>query len=132
MDEPIASVMRTPARCIGMDATLPDVQREFAEHRLSWAPVVDGDGTVRGVIADADLQHWRGRDFQAARAWQACRWQPICVSPLDGVCDVAQRMLDRHVHHVVVMDGTAIVGVISSLDFVRCFVQQARARLLGT
>ena len=132
MDELVTSVMQTPAHCIGMDATLPDVRREFAEHRLSWAPVVDGDGTVLGVIADADLQHWRGRDFDAAHAWQACRWRPICVSPVDSVRDVAQRMLDRHVHHVVVMDGDAIVGVVSSLDFVRRFVEQARAPLLGT
>jgi len=28
-------------------------------------------------------------------------------------------MVDRHVHHVVVRDGAEMVGVVSSLDFVR-------------
>ena len=121
MDDSITTLMQTPVRSIDMDATLAEVQRQFDEHRLSWAPVVDPDGLVLGVIADADLQHWRQRDFDAARAWQACTWKPIAASPGDSLGEVARRMVDLHVHHVVVMDGPAMVGVVSSLDFVRRF-----------
>jgi signal-transduction protein with cAMP-binding, CBS, and nucleotidyltransferase domain len=32
-------------------------------------------------------------------------------------------MVDRHVHHVVVTEGSTPVGVVSSLDFVRTFVR---------
>jgi len=34
-------------------------------------------------------------------------------------------MIERKIHHVVVVEGDSVAGVVSSLDFVRTFVEAA-------
>jgi signal-transduction protein with cAMP-binding, CBS, and nucleotidyltransferase domain len=100
------------------------VEAFFAEHGLSWAPVLEGGSTFIGVISTSDtLQfHARHGDPSAVRAWQLCSFKPICVDAGTSVADVARAMLAQGVHHVVVTEGGNPVGVVSSMDFVRTFV----------
>jgi CBS domain-containing protein len=55
-------------------------------------------------------------------AWSICTYKPISVAPGTSVSEVARLMLNQKVHHVVVADGDRLVGVVSSLDFVRQLV----------
>lgn len=125
MNTTIASIMHADICCVSMDDTLAEVERRLTESRLSWAPVQSADGTVLGVLSAADLTRFRaeGRDAQAFHAWQLCTWQPIGVAPDTSLEDVARQMVARHVHHVVVRQHGAMVGVVSALDFVRLFAE---------
>ena len=67
--------------------------------------------------------HALGRDPLAVPAWQLCSYRPISVGIDAPVHEVARLMVDRHVHHVVVTEGSSLAGVVSSLDFVRTFVR---------
>ncbi len=121
--KPISSMMTTKVRTAGMDDTVHEVEAFMNEHTLSWAPVCEPSGAVIGVISSADLLqfHVRQGDPHATRIWQICTYKPISVSPDSNVSEVAQLMLHHKTHHVVVMDRERIVGVVSSLDFVRQF-----------
>ena len=57
------------------------------------------------------------------QAWQRCSYKPISVSPDTPISDVARLMIESKIHHVVVSDSNGIVGVVSSLDFVRMFLR---------
>jgi CBS domain-containing protein len=57
-------------------------------------------------------------------AWQICAYNPIAVEPDALAVDVARLMLQHQVHHVVVMKDRELVGIVSSLDFVRLFVSR--------
>ncbi|MDB5843173.1 MAG: putative signal-transduction protein with domain, partial [Polaromonas sp.] len=48
--------------------------------------------------------------------------KPISVPPDASVAEVARLMVEAGIHHVVVRDGSAIRGVVSSMDFVRTFM----------
>ena len=87
--------------------------------------MIDADRTAIGVVSGADLLkfHAQGRDPLAVPAWQLCSYKPISVGIDTPVHEVARLMVDRHVHHVVVTEGSSVVGVVSSLDFVRTFVR---------
>ncbi len=119
----ISSMMTTQVWTVGMDDTVHEVEAFMREHALSWAPVREPSGAVVGVIGAADLLqfHVRKGDAHATRTWQICTYKPISVSPDTNVSDVAHLMLRHKTHHVVVMDQERIVGVVSSLDFVRQF-----------
>jgi CBS domain-containing protein len=108
---------------VGMDDSVAEVERLFTEHKLSWAPVLEGR-TVLGVVSASDLLqfHAQGRDALATRAWQLCTYKPVMVGPEAPLGDVARQMVERRIHHVVVVEGDSVVGIVSSLDFVRTFV----------
>lgn len=81
---------------------------------------------VIGVISASDLTqfHAQERDAKAVRAWQLCSYKPLVVDANAPAADVARQMVERHVHHVVVMRADDIAGVVSSLDFVRRFTDK--------
>ena len=128
MSQPISSLMQRRVWMVDMDDTVAQVGDLLAEHELTWAPVVESGRVIVGVISAPDLLqfHKQGGDAKKTRAWQLCTYKPISVDEATPVGDVARAMVERRVHHVVVTRGGAgIVGVVSSLDFVRTFVEGA-------
>ena len=125
MNPPISTLMQRRVLSVDIDDTVQQVEDFFAEHGLSWAPVLEGDRTFIGVISTADtLQfHARHGDASAVRAWQLCSYKPICVEAGTPVTEVARAMLMQGIHHVVVTQDGNPVGVVSSMDFVRRFVE---------
>jgi predicted transcriptional regulator len=121
----ISSLMQRKVWSVDIDASIAEVERLFAERRLSWAPVLESKRTAIGVISAADLTQFnaQARDPESVRAWQLCTYKPISVGPETPIGEVARLMVEHHIHHVIVSDGSGIVGVVSSMDFVRTFVQ---------
>ena len=127
MSQAIASLMERKVWSIDMDDTIAEIERLFAERRLSWAPVLEARHTVIGVISAADLLQFnaQARDPTTVRAWQLCSYKPISVAPDTSIHEVARLMDEQQIHHVVVRDGDGIAGVVSSMDFVRLFARGA-------
>jgi len=125
MTQTISALMQRAVCTVGMDESAAEIEKLLVARKLSWAPVMDADGTAIGVVSAADLLkfHAEGRDPLAVPAWQLCSYRPISVGIDTPVHEVARLMVDRHVHHVVVTEGSSVVGVVSSLDFVRTFVR---------
>lgn len=127
MTQPISSLMQRQVWTAGLDDTVQAVEALMAAKRLSWVPVVEGGGIALGVIGAADLLrfHADGKDASSVRAWQMCTYKPVVVPTDATVSEVARLMIEKGIHHVVVSDGSGICGVVSSLDFVRTFVDPA-------
>ncbi|MBX3619618.1 MAG: CBS domain-containing protein [Rhizobacter sp.] len=109
---------------IGLDDTVQEVEALLAAHDLTWAPVVGEQGVVLGVISSADLLQFHAAKGQPDRvsAWQLCTYKPISVTADASISSVAALMVEHRIHHVVVMDGGTLCGVVSSLDFVKLCV----------
>jgi len=121
MNTTISSLMQRQVWSVDMDDTIAQVDALLAEHGLSWAPVLDAGRAVVGVISATDLLqfHAQERDPAAVRAWQLCTYKPISVDQATPLGEVARVMVERRIHHVVVTGDAGLVGVVSSLDFVR-------------
>lgn len=126
MEGPISLLMTKAAWSADMDDTVAEVANLLTTHRLSWVPVLDQGRVVVGVISTSDLLqfHGRGGDPAKVRAWQATSYKPITVDAATPLAEVAQSMIARKIHHVVVTESDDIAGVVSSLDFVRAFVDR--------
>ena len=121
MNTTISSLMQRRVWSVEMDDTIAQVDALLAEHGLSWAPVLDAGRAVVGVISATDLLqfHAQERDPATVRAWQLCTYKPISVDQATPLGEVARVMVERRIHHVVVTGDAGLVGVVSSLDFVR-------------
>ena len=125
MSATISSLMNRQVHVIDMDDTVAQVEALFTREGLTWAPVVEGKRAMLGVVSAADLLqfHARQQDANTMRAWQLCTYKPITVPQDVLASDVARLMVERNIHHVVVIDSTGIAGVVSSMDFVRAFAR---------
>lgn len=127
MSQLISSLMHATVHGVGMDDTVAQVEALLVDKKLSWVPVIEPSrGEAVGVISASDIVsfHALSRDAATTRAWQMCTYKPIVVDIETPITLVAELMVERSVHHVVVTDRNGIAGVVSSLDFVRTFVQE--------
>ena len=91
---------------------------------LSCVPVVNQDGECFGVISAPDLIHFHQarKNPLAEKAWEMCTHQMIEVDTELSIEDAAQLMIDNNIHHLIVSDGQAIKGIVSSLDILRGYL----------
>lgn len=122
--EPISALMQPHTRTIAADDPIEAVEAFLERHGLSWAPVLGDSGELLGVVSTADLMRARRTSLDPATtaAWRLCTYRPIAVSPTTTVGEVARLMIERHIHHVVVIERGIIRGCVSALDFVKTFV----------
>ena len=120
-DQPISRFMEERTQTLPADHTVQDIEEFMTSHHLHWAPVVGDRGELLGVISEVDLVrfHHEKRDPLAIKAWQLCTCRPLTVSPQTSVAEVARLMVGARIHHVVVGEGGAVLGVVSSMDLVR-------------
>jgi CBS domain-containing protein len=127
MSAPVASLMQRLVCTVGMEASLADLETLFAREGLSWAPVLDDARTPVGVVSAVDLLRARssGTDAASMSAWQLCSYKPVTVPPDMPMAEAARLMVDRSIHHVIVMDEGHIAGVVSALDLLRGFAARS-------
>jgi CBS domain-containing protein len=150
-----ADLMSRPPLVIPEGMSLQGAAHMLAQAQVSGAPVVDPDGRCVGVLSATDfipvVEAGKGSAPRHARRPDAFNfpWQladaggfppdsvynhmtadPVMVSPGASLGELAQHMLDAHIHRVVVVDEQRRpLGVVSSTDILAAVAQAARVRL---
>ena len=149
-----ADLMSTELVLIPEDMPLRSAAHRLANAAITGAPVVNADGRCVGVLSATDFLHWMDRSGHTNRAACAASpafttsWQNIDPDrlPDDTVRDymtrdavtvhgttplvaLAQRMIDVHIHRVIVTDQAGkVVGIVSSTDVLAAVVRAAHAQ----
>ena len=76
-------VMTSPVLTVAPDATVMDVARLLLERHISAAPVVDGDGTLLGVVSEGDLMRRPEAGTERHPSW----WLTLISDPQDEARD---------------------------------------------
>jgi CBS domain-containing membrane protein len=144
-------LMTHPVEVLPEDMLLADAARLLARAQVSGAPVVDGAGRCVGVLSASDFVAWaeRGAHAEKVRCTASCcsdwqvmdleflpkdevRWHmtadPVMVSPTTPIIEVAETMVDAHIHRVVVVDAEhRPVGIVSNTDIVAAVSRAVKA-----
>ena len=136
-------VMTRNPTTIAPQASVADAVRLMLEARVSGLPVVDGAGRLIGVITEGDLlaraelgtekkrAKWleflfgpgrSAEDFvqsHGRRVEEVMTRTPITVAPSAGLDEVVGTMIDKRVKRLPVVEGGALVGVVSRADVLR-------------
>jgi CBS domain-containing protein len=149
-----ADLMSTDLVVIPQAMSLQGAAHLLLQSKISGAPVVDGEGRCVGVLSTTDFVAWTDKGEHAAKpsrpscstahsAWQLMdvknlpssevrRYMtadPVTVTPATLIGALAQKMLDGHIHRVIVVnDREQPVGVVSSTDILAAvaFADQKR------
>jgi CBS domain-containing protein len=130
-----ADLMTTPVMTIPKDTPLREAVRLLARSDVSGAPVVDSDGRCLGVLSSHDFVTWAGAEGESTSfiaPWgeiinvddapdneirHYMTKQPVTVAPATPIGELAQKMVDAHIHRVlVVTDQNRPRGIVTSTD----------------
>jgi CBS domain-containing protein len=132
------------------DATVPEMAQLMWTHGISGLPVVDDQGALIGIVTELDmmarnanlhvprylrvldvmipLDNPREFDEEIRRALgttAADLMTPhvLTVQSTTDLADLATLMVEKRVNPVPVVDGGAMVGIVSRSDFIRLMAQ---------
>jgi len=149
-----ADVMSRDVLAIPRQMSLRAAAHQLVQARISGAPVIDEQGRCVGVLSTTDLARWLDRGEQAPRRpapvprcfcsdWQVIDPEGLppdpvsrymTADPVTATTDtpvgvLARRMLDAHVHRVIVVNPAGRpVGVVSGTDFLAAVAREDEAR----
>jgi CBS domain-containing protein len=132
--------------------SLQGAARILSRAQVSGAPVVDSDNRCIGVLSAVDFLHWAengGKSMAKCEctdtAWKP--WQmldkpehaatlvcdvmtrnPVTASRRTTIGKLARKMLDAHIHRILVVDGDdKPVGIVSSTDILAALARDEAA-----
>ena len=112
-------------------AAVIDAIRLMAEKGIGAVLVMDG-ARLAGILSERDyarkivLRDRSSRDTPVAAIMTA---EVVTVTPADTVEDCLQLVTDRRIRHLPVVEGAAVLGVISIGDLVKSVIEQQRREL---
>jgi CBS domain-containing protein len=118
---------------INVNAPLTDAARLMDQRQISGLPVVDGSGSLVGVLSQTDLARARATQYLWAN-WPGLAVRHLMTHPAVTVTRSSPLMLavmkmERlHIHRLVVVDDrdeTLPIGVLSLTDIVHAIAQEA-------
>jgi CBS domain-containing protein len=124
----VADLMTIDPCLITRTASVADAEELMAKHRVSGLPVIDGDGSLVGVVSQTDLMYLTRPQVRTLMG----RWEtpltvqeimtspPVTVPATMSLENAARVMTEHDVHRVVAVDRKGRpIGVLSATDFVQ-------------
>lgn len=139
----LKDVMTRDLVSAGSDMTIRDAMELLSVRHVSGAPVVDG-GKVVGVFSTSDILAFLA-DLPDTALSTSFRRRRRRVGPLEdatvdevmtrkvqslgpecAVDEAAVMMAERQIHRVLVMDGDALLGIVTTSDVAKAFAEARR------
>jgi CBS domain-containing protein len=128
-----------------VETPLKEAARVFAERGISGMPVLAGDGSVLGVVSEADVlakerrlpDDERGsvarllhpappegaRKHEARLVGDAMTSPAVTIGSFASIAAAADRMLEHGVNRLPVVDRGRLAGIVTRADLVRAFAR---------
>jgi CBS domain-containing protein len=141
-----ADLMSQTVIMVPQDMSLSGAARLLSQAQVSGAPVVDAEGRCVGVLSATDFVHWVEKGPKSKPRENVCKpWQifesealpreevrhymttdPVTVTSGVHIGELAQKMLDAHIHRVIVVDrNDRPIGIVSSTDILAALAHTA-------
>jgi arabinose-5-phosphate isomerase len=106
---------------VGANALLRDVILEISSKRLGIVAVLDGEGTLLGVITDGDLRRMLGKggDLNGLTADMIMTRTPRTIDASALAVDALDLMRKNNITQLPVMDNGKYVGVVHLHDLIK-------------
>lgn len=119
---------------VAVDAPIEEAERLILDRGVGGLPVVDSAGLLVGVVSQTDFMHLADPDVRSLihhrssgiRVGEVMSQPPITVLLTTPLVEAARKMVEERVHRVVVVnDDQRPLGVLSAMDFVTLFAEDA-------
>src|SRR3990172_5054531 len=120
-----AKLMRRPVVAATARASVRDIAMQLVANGFSGMPVAERDGTVIGVITEADILRalTEGKTLETLAAEDIMTKNVISVDLETPMPEVMKVLQDHHILRVPVTDRGKLVGIISRIDLIRTVLE---------
>ncbi len=119
-------LMNTRVVTIGQEENICEAMRMMALNNITGLPVVDDDGTLRGIITEKDVlvllhNHMEEANWDRAvgTVGEFMTRKVVCFEPEDDLRDIAECLSTNEFRRVPILDQGRLVGIISRRDVIR-------------
>lgn len=131
-------IMTSPVHTARQNASVESAAELMTAKSVTALPVVDADGLLIGMVSESDLLWHRvpaeptadasdipdtDPDHRPGTVVEVMSAYPLTTTPGTDVADVADAMLQNDVRSIPVLEGRAVVGIISRRDILRAMVR---------
>lgn len=135
--EPVSKIMTSQVITLGSEKTLYDAEKLFSSNKFRHLPIVQGDDLI-GILSLTDLlrisfvDSYGGDDeeqidtavYDLLSIDQVMVSDPVVVSPDQTIREVAEILSEREFHALPVVEGTKLVGIVTSTDLIKYLLDQ--------
>lgn len=133
----VREIMRSPVIVVEMTATIEEAQALMEEHNVRRLPVVDSEGHLVGIVSQGDLREAAALKAsvnpyapEATESWltveEIMTPNPITVTPDTPIWQAAELMIEHKIGGLPVMEGSRLVGIVTTSDIMRLVVAHWR------
>src|SRR3954447_21303822 len=117
---------------VGPGHTLREATRRMARADVGAAVVIDPEGMGPGILTERDILHacGAGDDLDTELVADHLTQRLTYAAAEWSLERAAEEMVRARFRHVVVLDGSEVVGILSMRDIVRCWTQSGATRVL--
>lgn len=143
----VSDVMTRDVVSVAASMSIEHAAKLMLEHRISGLPVLDPDGSMVGIITEADLlrrsetgtaptpSSWRALLTKPQRlaeeyvrthgrtVEEVMTREPVTVSPSTPLVEAVALMESRSIKRLPVMEADRLVGILSRADLLRALQQ---------
>jgi CBS domain-containing protein len=122
----VRDAMNKAVLIVGPTHTLRQVAALMTQRRVGSAVVLDPDGEGIGIMTERDVLTaiGRGLDPDVERAESHLTWEVVYANPQWTLDEAANAMVQGGFRHLVVLDETEVLGVISVRDILRVWTRR--------
>ncbi|HEX4955453.1 MAG TPA: CBS domain-containing protein [Thermoanaerobaculia bacterium] len=125
-----SDLMNPEILSVPLDMGLLELARFLVDSEISGAPVADDEGRLVGVVSVVDLTRALARlapeELSQQKVADVMSPGVVWVREEAPVSEVAELMLERHLHRVLVRRGLDTVGIVSTSDVLGLLVDEPR------
>lgn len=132
MSSLVSEIMVTDLITVTLDDNLKEVANVFDNIKIRHVPVVSGD-TLLGMVSKSDVARMKQfcqvldsgdralfEELEAVRV-KALMKKPITIESTGTIKEAAEIFLKNHFHALPVVDGTKLVGIVTSTDIIKYY-----------
>ena len=114
-------IMQKSVFAVTPETSVRDIAHQLVSKGISGMPVVERDGTVRGIVTEADILRVqaKGKQLEALTAKDIMSAEPIAVDGETPVEEVKILLMEYHILRVPVVEAGKLVGIISRRDIIK-------------
>lgn len=117
----LASELCKPVVSVNADTTIENVLKDIDWSSISSVVVLGDNKQVVGIITEQDMIYAESIGVKKSdlKAWEICTKEIIKISPDETVSGAMRLMVENKMHHVLVMTGDYLEGIISTFDVLK-------------
>jgi CBS domain-containing protein len=125
-------IMQKGVMTVSPELSVADLEEFLTIEEISGVPVMGPAGQILGIVSKTDIvralsetAHQRSELLQPdLTAGDIMTKETVTVSPDEDVREVAQRMIDGHLHRVIVTSSEDVLGIITTFDLLKLMTRE--------